>query len=65
MLEAKKLGDIVWERGLLKKGYSICHGVAGNAYTFLALYKATKVCLFLESAIIISTYFIFIYHLYT
>ena len=23
-------------------GYGLCHGVAGNAYGFLALFKATK-----------------------
>lgn len=40
---ALKCGDVVWERGLLKKGYSICHGVAGNAYCFLELYQTTKV----------------------
>ncbi|KAG8230828.1 hypothetical protein J437_LFUL010225 [Ladona fulva] len=36
---AKKCGDVVWQRGLLRKGYGICHGVAGNAYTFLALHQ--------------------------
>lgn len=36
-------GEVVWQRGLLKKGYSICHGVAGNAYCFLDLYQTTKV----------------------
>ncbi|KAJ8982122.1 hypothetical protein NQ317_002848 [Molorchus minor] len=35
-------GNVIWERGLLKKGYSICHGVAGNAYCFLELYQTTK-----------------------
>ena len=40
---ALKCGDIIWERGLLKKGYSICHGVSGNAYCFLELYQTTKV----------------------
>ena len=45
------------ERGLLKKGYGLCHGIAGNAYVFLELYKTTndlqwlhrsiKVCLFI------------------
>nr|CAI5840624.1 unnamed protein product [Callosobruchus analis] len=40
---ASECGDVVWERGLLKKGYSICHGVAGNAYCFLELYQTTKV----------------------
>ncbi|XP_066908464.1 lanC-like protein 2 [Halyomorpha halys] len=39
---AIEAGDVVWERGLISKGYSICHGVAGNAYSFLALYNVTK-----------------------
>ncbi|GBP30665.1 LanC-like protein 2 [Eumeta japonica] len=39
---ALKLGDVVWERGLCKKGYSICHGVSGNAYAFIQLYQTTK-----------------------
>jgi len=34
-----KCGDIVWERGLLKKGPGICHGVAGNGYVFLILHR--------------------------
>uniref|UniRef100_A0A1B6D4N9 LanC-like protein 2 n=2 Tax=Clastoptera arizonana TaxID=38151 RepID=A0A1B6D4N9_9HEMI len=34
-------GNVVWERGLLTKGYSLCHGAAGNAYTFLQLYQLT------------------------
>ncbi|XP_066903085.1 glutathione S-transferase LANCL1 isoform X1 [Halyomorpha halys] len=39
---AIQCGDVVWHRGLLKKGYSICHGVSGNAYAFLHLYKNTR-----------------------
>ncbi|XP_073969401.1 glutathione S-transferase LANCL1-like [Rhodnius prolixus] len=39
---ARQCGEIVWNRGILVKGYSICHGVAGNAYTFSHLYKVTK-----------------------
>lgn len=39
---ALECGDVVWERGLLRKGYSICHGVSGNAYTFLHLFKETN-----------------------
>ncbi|EEB09899.1 conserved hypothetical protein [Pediculus humanus corporis] len=39
---AELCGDVVWERGLLRKGYGICHGVAGNAYTFLILYQTTR-----------------------
>lgn len=39
---ALKCGDVIWERGLLSKGYSLCHGVAGNAYCFLELYQQTQ-----------------------
>ncbi|XP_047357096.1 lanC-like protein 2 [Vespa velutina] len=39
---AIQCGEVIWERGLLKKGYGICHGVSGNAYTFLHLYQQTK-----------------------
>lgn len=34
-------GDVVWNKGLLKKGPGICHGIAGNAYVFLLLYRLT------------------------
>uniref|UniRef100_A0A1B6L8E6 LanC-like protein 2 n=2 Tax=Graphocephala atropunctata TaxID=36148 RepID=A0A1B6L8E6_9HEMI len=40
---ALESGEIVWQRGLCTKGYSICHGVSGNAYTFLQLYQMTGV----------------------
>jgi len=39
---AEELGNVIWERGLLKKGYGICHGTAGNAYGFLMLYRLTR-----------------------
>lgn len=39
---AIQCAEVTWERGLLKKGYSICHGVAGNGYTFLYLFQQTK-----------------------
>ena len=35
-------GECVWKRGFLQKGYGICHGTAGNAYTFLALHRLTN-----------------------
>nr|CAD7411776.1 unnamed protein product [Timema cristinae] len=41
MQTALDCGEVVWKRGLLAKGYSICHGVSGNAYTFLHLYQVT------------------------
>lgn len=38
---ARASAEVVWERGLLKKGLGLCHGIAGNAYVFLRLYDAT------------------------
>lgn len=38
---AIRAGEVVWERGLSKKGPGLCHGVAGNGYAFLKLYKVT------------------------
>lgn len=35
-------GDLIWNRGLLRKGPGICHGVAGNGYVFLILYRLTN-----------------------
>ena len=29
----------IWERGLLKKGFGLCHGVAGNAYALLYVHQ--------------------------
>ncbi|CAN6694401.1 unnamed protein product [Malus baccata var. baccata] len=33
-------GEVVWNRGLLKR-VGICHGISGNAYLFLSLYRLT------------------------
>ncbi|OMP04677.1 Lanthionine synthetase C-like protein [Corchorus olitorius] len=33
-------GEVVWKRGLLKR-VGICHGISGNTYVFLALYRLT------------------------
>lgn len=33
-------GDVVWNRGLLKR-VGLCHGISGNAYVFLSLYQLT------------------------
>jgi len=38
---AVKAGDVVWQRGLILKGNGLCHGIAGNAYTFLSLRRLT------------------------
>ncbi|KAJ3682237.1 hypothetical protein LUZ60_014810 [Juncus effusus] len=37
---ASDAGEVVWNRGLLKR-VGICHGISGNAYTFLSLYRRT------------------------
>jgi hypothetical protein len=39
---AREAAEVVWTRGLLKKGVGLCHGLAGNAYAFLALFRATR-----------------------
>ena len=36
-----RCGELTWQRGLLKKGPGICHGVAGSGYVFLLLYRLT------------------------
>lgn len=38
----KRCSDLVWSKGLLRKGPSICHGVAGNGYVHLLLYRLTN-----------------------
>uniref|UniRef100_UPI0037E8C5BB lanC-like protein 2 n=1 Tax=Semicossyphus pulcher TaxID=241346 RepID=UPI0037E8C5BB len=40
--EATDCAEVIWQRGLLRKGYGICHGTAGNGYAFLSLYKLTQ-----------------------
>ncbi|KAG8124666.1 hypothetical protein E2320_019961 [Naja naja] len=40
--DALQCADVIWQWGLLKKGYGLCHGTAGNAYAFLALYNLTQ-----------------------
>ena len=36
---AVKAGELVWERGLLRKGNGLCHGTSGNGYAFIHLYQ--------------------------
>lgn len=35
-------GELIWKKGLLRKGPGICHGIAGNGYVFLLLYRLTS-----------------------
>ena len=31
--------NVIYPRGLLRKGVGLCHGISGNAYSFLAVYR--------------------------
>ncbi|KAI3736172.1 hypothetical protein L6452_15706 [Arctium lappa] len=46
---AEDAAEVVWKRGLLKK-VGICHGISGNAYVFLSLYRMTGNVEFLPKA---------------
>jgi lantibiotic modifying enzyme len=38
---ARQIADeVVWPRGLLRKGFGLCHGIAGNAYALLAVARS-------------------------
>ncbi len=39
---ARRAAEHVWRYGLLRKGNGLCHGIAGNAYAFLSLYRTTS-----------------------
>jgi lantibiotic modifying enzyme len=47
---AKLCADVTWERGILTKGFSICHGISGNALAILHLYKYTNELVYLQRA---------------
>lgn len=47
----KKAADLIWKKGLLRKGAGICHGVSGNGYAFLMLFKVTQDTRYLYRAI--------------
>lgn len=46
-----KCADLVWKKGLLLKGPGICHGIAGNGYVFLLMYRLTEDKCYLYKAI--------------
>ncbi|CAH8869469.1 unnamed protein product [Trichobilharzia szidati] len=50
LAECRRCANVVWERGLLKKGPGICHGVAGGGYVFLLLYRLTGETVYLHRA---------------
>jgi len=42
LVAAERAANYTWIRGLLAKGLTPCHGITGNAYMFLILYRATQ-----------------------
>lgn len=42
LIASERAADLIWREGLLKKGPGICHGIAGNAYAFIVLYRITE-----------------------
>lgn len=38
----QRCAEGIWNSGLLCKGPGLCHGVAGNGYAFLLMYRLTK-----------------------
>ncbi|VDK71233.1 unnamed protein product [Onchocerca ochengi] len=47
---AEKALDLIWKRGVLRKGPGICHGVAGGGYAFLLYYRLTQKTKYLKYA---------------
>jgi hypothetical protein len=48
---ARRAADVTWERGLLRKGLGLCHGVGGNGYALLAMWRATSEAVYLHRAV--------------
>merc|ERR1712178_473387 len=38
---ALQSAEVVWQRGVILKGNGLCHGICGNAYSFLTLFRLT------------------------
>lgn len=38
----RRCSDLIWQRGLLRKGPGICHGISGSGYAHLLLYRLTN-----------------------
>jgi hypothetical protein len=43
-------GELIWRAGSLAKGHGLCHGTAGNGYSFLKLHRRTGKPIWLERA---------------
>jgi len=34
---SEKIGELIWEKGILVKGNGLCHGITGNGYMLHSL----------------------------
>lgn len=50
MNSCRQAAELIWAKGLLRKGPGICHGVAGNGYAFLLMFRLTGEKQFLYKA---------------
>ena len=51
MEEAEACGEVVWKRGLLRKGVGLCHGISGNGIVLLMLHQKTGKKIWLDRAV--------------
>ncbi|BFG02976.1 lanC-like protein 3 homolog [Drosophila madeirensis] len=42
LMSLQRAADLIWQKGLLLKGPGLCHGIAGNGYVFLLLFRLTN-----------------------
>lgn len=47
----KEQADVIWQRGLLLKGFGLCHGTSGSSYALNAVFKHFKDELYLKKAL--------------
>ena len=48
--KALACGDVIWTRGLLKKGVGLCHGISGGGIAMLKLYQISNDDIWLKRA---------------
>ncbi|OON14916.1 hypothetical protein X801_09286 [Opisthorchis viverrini] len=56
LAECRRCAETVWQRGLLKKGPGICHGVAGSGYALLLMFRLTGELVYLHRAAMFATF---------
>lgn len=56
LIASRKCADLTWQKGLLRKGPGICHGISGNGYVFLLTYRLTGDCKFIHRALQFSEF---------